>query len=173
MNWEVVNEDNEKYHRDGAARHNSAQNLRWIAEMLDGRFRVLGIRFGWDSILGLIPGFGDIATNLVSFYLMIQASSLGAPPSVILRMGLNLVIDNLLDMIPLIGNLADVFWRANIRNVNLLERYMLNPRRATVSSRWVVGFTLVVVVFSALACAALALYFSAMLIQWIFGASNW
>jgi hypothetical protein len=164
--WEVVNNDGDRYHEEGAKRYNSAQNLRWIADLLDSRFRVLGVPLGWDAILGLIPGLGDLTTNLASFYIMVQASNLGAPPSVILRMGLNLLIDNLLDSIPVLGNLADIFWRANTRNVALLDRYMRNPRRTSVRSGWVVALTIGVVMVSALACAALALYFGWAVLRW-------
>jgi len=170
--WEVVDHDNTRHHQEGARRHNSARNLRWLAETLDSRYRIFGIRIGWDAILGLIPGFGDVATNVAGFYIMLQASNLGAPASVILRMGLNLVIDNLFDSVPVFGNIADIFWRANLRNVTLLERYMENPRRATVSSRWVVGLTALFVVLSALLCAALGIYFGVILLRWLFSAGQ-
>lgn len=171
--WEVVDDENDPYHRAGARRFQKSQNLRYVASLLDSRFQIFGVRFGWDAVLGLIPGAGDLATNLAAFYIMVQASALGAPASVILRMGLNLLIDNLFDSIPVVGNLADIFWRANNRNVALLERYMANPRGTTASSRWIVGLTMVVVLLSALACAALAVYFGALFVRWLAGSGGW
>jgi hypothetical protein len=163
--WEVVDEDHLR--SEGASRHNTRQSLRWLAELLDSRYTFLGIRFGWDPIVGLIPGFGDILTSFAGFYILIQASNLGAPPSIILRMGLNLVIDNLFDAVPILGHIFDVFWRANLMNVALLDRYLENPRRTVARSRAVVIFTLLGVIIVSLLCAAFAAYLAIMLIQWI------
>lgn len=171
--WEVVDDDQDPYHHEGVKRMQSSERLRRLAELLDSRFRVLGIRIGWDAILGLVPGVGDVLTNVASFYILAEAARLGAPASVILRMGLNLLIDNLLDSIPLIGNIADIFWRANTRNIALLESYSLNPRRTTVRSRWALGLTVAVVLVSALACAALAVYFGVAFLRWLSGAPSW
>lgn len=165
--WEVVDDGTDSYRNEGAKRFNRAERIRWLARLLDSQFNFLGIRIGWDAILGLIPGVGDIATNLAGFFILIEASNLGAPPSVILRMGLNLIIDNVLDTVPLLGNIFDIFWRANTRNVALLERYMENPRRTVLRSRMVVVFTLVMVAAVSIACVALAIFAVAAILQWL------
>ncbi|MGZ3713543.1 MAG: DUF4112 domain-containing protein [Bdellovibrionota bacterium] len=165
--WEVVDEQGETFQREDSGQFGSVQNLRWLAHTLDSQFNVLGVRVGWDAILGLIPGIGDLATNIAAFYIVIQASNLGAPASVILRMGLNLIIDNLVEAVPFLGHFFDAFWRANIMNVDLLERYLENPRKTTVSSRWVVVLTLTGVLLVSMACIAIAAYFTFFALHWI------
>lgn len=104
--------------------------FRRLAGQLDARFRIPGtpIRFGWDALLGLIPGLGDSAAGLVGAYGLWTAYSLGAPGPVLARMLLNLGIDLAFGLIPLAGDLFDVAWRGNLRNLALLERWLENPR---------------------------------------------
>jgi hypothetical protein len=123
-----------------------------LAEFLDSQYRLPGgIRIGWDGILGFIPGLGDLVSNFISLYIVAQAAWMGCPPSVIARMFGNLIVDNFLDAIPILGNFADFFWKANNRNVAIVESYLANPRRTTVRSRIVVGATLAGVVLFGLA----------------------
>ncbi len=98
--------------------------LRTLAQLQDSRFRLLGIRFGWDSIIGLIPGVGDTVTTALATYVVVEAARLGAPRTLLARMGLNVAIDLVLGATPLIGDLADVAFKANLRNVDLLERHL-------------------------------------------------
>lgn len=157
-----------------ASQNEVRQRLHWLAELLDSKYKILGIRLGWDPIVGLIPGFGDLLTSLAGFYIILEASNLGAPTSVILRMGINLIIDNLFDTVPILGHIFDVFWRANLMNVALLERYLAEPRRTVVGSRAVVAFTLLAVVFVSFACAAIAAVLAVVLIRWIVNLQyNW
>lgn len=99
------------------------ERLRRIARLQDSRFSLLGIRFGWDSVIGLIPGFGDAATTVLASWIVIDAARLGVPRPVLARMGLNVAADLLLGATPLIGDLADVAFKANLRNVRLVERH--------------------------------------------------
>jgi len=96
--------------------------VRWLAELFDDRFRLPGTgrRFGFDGILGLVPGVGDAATGVVSLYLAAESWRLGMPFMSILRMGVNVAIDAILGAIPLLGDLFDFAWRANQRNVRLV-----------------------------------------------------
>lgn len=95
------------------------------AELLDSRFRVpgTGIRFGIDPILSLIPGFGELASPLFTAILLRQALHQRVPKVVMLRMAANAVLDALIGAVPIAGSVADVFWRANTRNLALLERH--------------------------------------------------
>jgi ABC-type antimicrobial peptide transport system permease subunit len=135
----------------------SRGKLDLLANLLDRHFRVWGIRFGWDSILGLIPVVGDLTTNLLSLYIVFQAVLLGAPATVILRMLGNILVDNLIDCFPLVGNLADFFWQANVRNIDLLNSWLDSPNRTESSSRFlliaglfgVTGFFVALAVFTA------------------------
>lgn len=96
-----------------------------IAKMLDSQFSFLGIRFGFDSILGLVPVVGDAAALGISGYLIAEAARAGARKRTLLKMVLNTGIDATLGSIPLIGDLFDVFFKANQRNVRLVRDEML------------------------------------------------
>lgn len=87
----------------------------------------LGWRFGLDALIGLIPGFGDTATSLASFYILASAVRYGVPKVTMLRMGMNIGIDYLVGSLPLVGDLFDAWWKSNHMNVELLRK------RATVS----------------------------------------
>ena len=97
-------------------------HLDRLADRLDSRFEVAGIRFGWDSILGLIPGVGDVATAAPGVYIISQAARLGVRRRILARMTLNTGTDFLIGGIPLIGDLFDVAFKANRRNVALVKR---------------------------------------------------
>lgn len=101
-----------------------------LADRLDTRFRVLGIRFGWDSILGLIPGVGDLATALPGAYIIAEGARMGARRRVLARMGLNTATDFVLGGVPIVGDLFDLAFKANRRNIALLKREMarVEPR---------------------------------------------
>lgn len=104
------------------------KHLDKMAIVLDSKFRgPFGFRFGWDGLLGLIPGLGDIITNLMATYIIMQATWKGYPTSIITRMFLNLVADNAIDAIPIVGNIFDFFFKSNLRNIRLLQEYQVNP----------------------------------------------
>jgi len=97
---------------------------------LDSVFKIPGIRvqFGIDALLGLLPGVGDTASALASVYILQAATRLGIPRITIARMTLNIIIDLLVGAIPIIGDLFDVYWKANRQNVELLNRHFkANP----------------------------------------------
>ena len=97
---------------------------------MDDLFRVpvLGWRFGLDALIGLIPGFGDTATSLVSFYILVNAVRYRVPKITLLRMGLNIGIDYAVGSVPVVGDFLDAWWKSNQRNLDLLRK------RATVSA---------------------------------------
>jgi hypothetical protein len=109
--------------------------LRRWAVLLDSRFRVPGtsIRFGLDAIIGLIPGIGDISTPVFAGLLLVQAVRMRLPLVVQARMVFNAGLDMAMGLVPILGDLADVGWKANLRNLALLERHArpgVQPRRA-------------------------------------------
>ena len=93
--------------------------------MLDQAFRIPGtnIRFGWDVIVGLIPGLGDLSSPLFGVMLLMQAYRMRVPRIVQVRMVINSVVDALLGVVPVLGNIADIFWKANTWNMRLIERH--------------------------------------------------
>ena len=117
---------------------------RTLARLLDSAVRVpgTGIRFGADAVIGLIPGLGDIGGAALAGYLVILAQRLGVPRSVVLRMLANVAVDTLGGTVPLIGDLFDVAYKSNLRNVALLERALERPAATTRTSRLMVAGTI-------------------------------
>ncbi len=136
--------------------------LRRGADYLDAAFRIPGtrIRLGWDSLLGVIPGAGDLLGATAALWIVAEGILMRAPASVVLRMLWNVAIDALVGAIPLVGDLFDVAWKANLRNVGLLERAAADPQRADRRSRlllWGIagGLFLVVALVAAAVLAVL------------------
>ena len=102
-----------------------------FAESLDARFRVplIGLRFGWDSILGLVPWLGDTLTAMPSVWLILRARRLGAPRSLVAGMIARTALDYVVGSIPVLGDLFDLFFKANLRNVDALRRHLAHHRR--------------------------------------------
>jgi hypothetical protein len=126
---------------DTPDRRDDAENVRRLARTLDAAVRIPGtnIRVGLDALLGLIPGIGDAVGAALSGYIVLAAARLGLPKSVIARMLLNLGIDTAVGAIPVLGDLFDVAFRANTRNVALIESSLAAPRETRVRSRWIVA----------------------------------
>lgn len=153
----------------------SLERLSWL---MDDLFRVpvLGWRFGLDALLGLIPGFGDTATSLVSFYILGAAVRYRVPKVTLARMGLNIAFDYLAGSIPFVGDLADAAWKSNHKNLDLLKK------RATVSaeearsgrfSDWLfVGGIILGLIALALASAFVSLYLLLRLGELLAGIGN-
>lgn len=112
--------------------------LRKWSVLLDSAFRVPGTRltFGLDPILGLVPGLGDVAAPLFTGLLLLHAVRLRLPRIVQLRMLLNAAIDLVIGVIPVAGDLLDVGWKANVKNLALLERYARPGAKASTGD-WV------------------------------------
>ncbi len=122
--------------------------LRGIATVLDDAVRIPGtnIRFGLDALLGLMPGAGDAVTGAVAAYAIVLAARLGAPPVVIARMAMNVLIDVATGTIPVLGDIFDVGWKSNRKNVELLERYQAAPQQVKKGSWAIVVVMLLLIV---------------------------
>ena len=120
-----------------AEEHSQVASLARLARAMDSAIAVPGtsLRFGWDPVIGLIPGFGDAASAVISGYIIFRSAKLGASPLLLCRMLLNVLIDSLVGTIPLAGDLFDVGWKANIRNVTLLEAAITNRKLTPRSSK--------------------------------------
>jgi hypothetical protein len=102
-------------------------HVEQLAQWLDSKFEIpgLGIRFGLDAIIGLMPGFGDALTSVLSLYILTIASRYKMPRITQARMAANIAVDWLMGSIPLLGDMFDVAWKANQRNAALLKRHLL------------------------------------------------
>jgi hypothetical protein len=101
------------------------EGLDRLSRLLDVAFSVPGtnIRFGVEAILRLVPGIGDVAASALSVWLVYEAFHLGVPNSLLVRMIGNVVVEGAAGAVPVAGDLFDMGWRANRRNVRLLREH--------------------------------------------------
>lgn len=109
--------------------------LERLAHQLDSAFRIPGtkIRFGWDPILGILPGIGDLASAGPGAYILLESHRMGVPTHVLGRQLFNIGVDTVVGSIPVIGTFFDVGLRANRRNVKMLREY-IETREGVVST---------------------------------------
>ncbi|NHN87477.1 DUF4112 domain-containing protein [Acetobacter sp. LMG 1627] len=107
------------------------ERLRRLAWLLDAAIRLPGtkIRLGADSVVGLLPGGGSLLMAAVSLYFVWEAWRLRAPRNVLAQMVFNIVVEGVLDVVPVLGDIADIAFKANLRNVRLLEDHFGMPHR--------------------------------------------
>jgi uncharacterized protein DUF4112 len=106
--------------------------LRRFAFWLDAGLGVPGtsLRIGLDPVLGLVPGLGDAAGALLAAWIFLEAIRLGAPRATLVRIASNIAIDALVGAVPVLGDVFDIVWKANLKNVELLEGHALDPAGA-------------------------------------------
>lgn len=141
--------------------------LRRLAWLLDSSIPIpgTGLSLGLDAAVGLIPVVGDLAGVLVSAYILKEAHALGASRAVLGRMALNVAIEGLLGALPVLGDLFDAAWKANQRNVRLLDAWAADPAAQARASRgFLAGLVLALGLLLA-ACAALGL----VTLRWLTG----
>lgn len=133
--------------RDMSTSDPHMRRARTLARVLDTAIGVPGtpIRIGLDAILGLVPGAGDVIGAVLSGYIVLIALRNGAPSVVIWRMLGNIGIDTLVGSVPVIGDLFDVAYKSNMKNVELMERYALRPETVTKRSRWMAALVIAVI----------------------------
>ena len=102
------------------------KRLRALSYILDNAIPIPGTpyRIGIDPILGLIPGGGDIAGAILSAYIVFSAGMLGAPKDSLVQMLLNIVLESVVGTVPVVGDLFDATWKANVKNLELLETHL-------------------------------------------------
>jgi len=105
--------------------------IEWLSTLLDTAIVVPGtsIRFGLDALIGLVPGIGDAVSTLLALYVVREARALGAPRLLIARMLANVALDGVIGAVPVAGDLFDVAFRANRRNVALLRQHLDRAER--------------------------------------------
>jgi hypothetical protein len=111
--------------------------VRKLTRLLDTSIRIPGTgkRIGLDPLLGLVPWAGDAIGAVLSSYLVWESARLGASRGTVARMLLNVAVETVLGVIPVAGDVFDAVWKANTRNLRLLEGYLSDPARAGVAAR--------------------------------------
>ena len=138
LEWEVLPpEETQK-------RSELEQLFRWLAVIMDNLLRVPGtrFRFGLDPLIGLVPGLGDTGSAIVSAMALIAAARRGLPKILLARMSLNILINEAVGIIPIVGDAFSFWFKSNARNYELLKQFSTAPRRSTASDWAFVIFVL-------------------------------
>jgi hypothetical protein len=133
------------------------ERLSWLAWLLDSSIPIPGTRFtiGLEALIGLFPVIGDLVGVLLSSYILKEAAALGAPRSILMRMAFNVGLEGLVGMIPFAGDVFDAAFKANQRNVRLLNAWLDRPEQATRASRaFVFWLAFGLIAFLVVICAA-------------------
>jgi len=144
------------------------ERLNRLAWLLDSSIPIpgTGLSIGLDALIGLFPVLGDLVGVALSSYIIKEAHALGVSRAILTRMAFNVAVEGLAGLVPFAGDLFDAGWKANQRNVRLLNDWLDHPQKARKSSRaFVVGLSLALAAF-VLACAALTWLLLAWLAGW-------
>jgi hypothetical protein len=148
-------------------RNETRRRLKQVAWLLDSSIPIPGTRLsiGLEALVGLVPFIGDLVGVLLSSYILAEAARLGAGKGVLARMAFNVALEGLVGLIPVAGDVFDAAWKANQRNVRLLDAWLERPRRAERSSRLFLAGAIVLL----LAVAAAALTLAYLSLRWLVG----
>jgi hypothetical protein len=151
--------------------HRSLARLRAITLLFDQAFAIPGTkwRFGIDALFGLVPGLGDIGGALVAVYALRVARRLGAPQVVQLHMLTNIALDALIGTVPLAGDLFDFAFKAQTRNLALLDAWLATPHRTARRSRRGLILVPIAVALVFATLTALGVWMLYIALHWLYG----
>jgi Domain of unknown function (DUF4112) len=133
--------------------------FKWVSLIMDRLIRIPGLkrRLGLNPILDLVPGFGDIAAALISISVLVYGIRRGIPKILLGRMALNVLINEVVGIVPIVGSVFAFWFTANTRNYDLLREHIDTPNRSTRSDKIFVGAVLglVILIIAAGAIATL------------------
>ena len=109
----------------------SLRRLRRISHLLDDAIPIPGTKYriGLDPILGLIPGGGDLIGSIFAGYVVFKSAQMGVPQETLVKMAANIVFDTVVGTVPVAGDLFDVAWKANVKNIELLDAHLGSPEQ--------------------------------------------
>lgn len=142
VEWEVLPPAKEKKAAD------LEPLFRWLALVMDDFLRVPGtrFRFGLDPLIGLLPGLGDTGSAIVSALALIQAARRGVPKILLARMSLNILINEVVGIVPIVGDAFSFWFKSNARNYQIIKEHMGAPRVSR-RSDWVFVFGVLALLF--------------------------
>lgn len=145
------------------------ERLNRLAWLLDSSIPIPGTRFtiGLEALIGLFPVLGDVVGVLLSSYIVKEAAALGAPRSILARMAFNVAVEGLVGMIPFAGDVFDAAYKANQRNVRLLNGWLDQPVHAQRSSRAFLAGLLAMVVAFLVLCGIVSFLIARALWNWL------
>jgi len=150
VDWEVLPPE-EKRKRQGLE-----PLFKWLALIMDEVIRVPGtkFRFGLDPLLGLVPGIGDTSSALVSAFALIQALRLGVPKVLLARMALNILVNEVIGIVPVVGDAFSFWFKSNARNYEIIKNHRLGSAPPS-KSDWLFVIGVLVALF-VVVCAGIA-----------------
>ena len=150
------------------SRATSIKRLRSLSYVLDNAIPIPGTtyRIGLDPILGLLPAVGDYVGTALSAYIVLQAAQMGASRATLSRMVLNIILETVVGTVPVVGDLFDATWKANAKNIALLETHIDLPQKRKQTDWWFLalllgGLLLVVIGITAVSILLLGLLLKA------------
>jgi Domain of unknown function (DUF4112) len=151
IEWEVLPPE-EKRKRQGLE-----PLFKWLALIMDEFIRVPGtkFKFGLDPLLGLLPGVGDTGSALVSAFALIQAARLGVPKILLARMSLNILINELVGIVPVVGDAFSFWFKSNARNYQIIKDHTAAPGAVSRRSDWVFVIAILVLLVGIVFCGLL------------------
>jgi hypothetical protein len=153
LEWEVLPPED----RSGSGRRSASLEplFRWLALIMDSFLRVPGtkLRFGLDPIIGLLPGIGDVTSAIISAVAFVHAARCGVPKILLARLAMNILINELVGIIPGLGDAFSFWFKSNVRNYELLRRYSAAPARSR-RSDWIFVIAVLGLLF-VIVCAGL------------------
>lgn len=143
------------------------ERLAFIAWLLDSSIPIPGTRFtiGLDALVGLLPFLGDLIGVVASSYILTEAHRLGVGRAILARMAFNVAVEGVIGIVPFAGDAFDAAWKANMRNVRLLNAWAERPRATRRTSRWFLAALVAALAGFIALCAALTY----LLIAWLVG----
>ncbi len=143
--------------------------FKWIeglTNVLDTKFKIprTNITFGIDPIIGMIPGFGDVASYGISSLLILSMIRHGASREVVIKMLMNLGLDTIVGVVPILGGIFDVFFKANRRNYNLLKQHQVEGKHDGKGWGLIIGVSIILLIM--FGCLMFGMF---KLTQWVVG----
>jgi hypothetical protein len=134
--------------------------FRWLALIMDNFVRLpgTGFKIGLDPLMGLLPGLGDTGSALISAFGLIQAARLGVPKVLLIRMSLNILINELIGIVPVVGDAFSFWFKSNARNYEIIKAHLDGPRGVSQRSDWLFVIGVLVLLFAIVGCGLFVTY---------------
>ena len=145
----------------------SLRRLRRISHLLDNAIPIPGTkhRIGLDPILGLIPGGGDLVGSIFAGYVVFKSAQMGVPQETLIKMATNIVFDTVAGTVPVAGDLLDVAWKANVKNIELLDAHLGSPEPTGKKADWLF---VALLLLGLMLIVGGVIFLSVMLFGWLF-----
>ena len=156
MKWEVLPPEDRQSRRLSGVE----PLFKWLALIMDEFLRLPGtkIRFGLDPIIGLLPGLGDTASAIISTFALIYAARCRLPKIVLARMALNILINELVGIVPGIGDAFSFWFKSNARNYQIIKAHIAAPHGVSRRSDWIFVMAVLVLLFGIVCCGLLVTF---------------